>query len=478
MSKNTMNLMNEGKNLSKKTFNTLLEDLLLSFNKNVVQPCEMIGILAAQSIGEPLTQFTLNTFHSTGVSDVVSNMSAMLRFKELISFSKNIKTPFMKIHLTEEFKYNEETVLQFANMIENTIFKDIIIGTEIYFERDFDLKDSVHSKDKMDSNPKNIFFINASNKNVSLKSLPWVYRFIIDKELLLEKNISLLTIKSQFVKFWQTSFVDTKGFRKKEKEIVNLINNMCILSTSESTDEPIIHIRIDMNEYGYTQILDILNIIETNFRVKGIDSIEKAYCKKEIEYVFDKETGKIVEKEEFVITTKGSNIHDIFYYEGVDNKRTMSNDVYSIYKIWGIEATRSALIKEINSIYYNNSVDLNFQHLSILVDIMVQTGSVTPVNRYGINKLDTDPLSRASFEKTIEQLIQAAVFQEKDKMNSVSSRIIAGRVINGGTGMMDILVDTYKLENTEYIEDKYLVDISDVHIPSMIEDPFINEMYN
>jgi DNA-directed RNA polymerase II subunit RPB1 len=233
-----------------------------------------------------------------------------------------------------------------------------------------------------------------------------------------------------------------------------------------------------MNEYGYTQILDILNIIETNFRVKGIDSIEKAYCKKEIEYVFDKETGKIIEKEEFVITTKGSNIHDIFYYEGVDNKRTMSNDVYSIYKIWGIEATRSALIKEINSIYYNNSVDLNFQHLSILVDIMVQTGSVTPVNRYGINKLDTDPLSRASFEKTIEQLIQAAVFQEKDKMNSVSSRIIAGRVINGGTGMMDILVDTYKLENTEYIEDKYLVDISDVHIPSMMEDPFINEMYS
>jgi len=463
--------------LSKKTFNTILEDLLLSFNKNVVQPCEMIGILAAQSIGEPLTQFTLNTFHSTGVSDVVSNMSAMGRFKELISFSKNIKTPSMKIYMTEEFKYNEEKVLQFANMIENTVFKDIIRCTEIYFERDYNKKDSIHNKDKMDSNPKNIFFVNTSNKNVSLKSLPWIFRFIIDKESLLDKNISLLTIKSQFVKFWQTTFVDTKGFKKKEKEIVNLINNICILSNSESTDEPTIHIRLDMNEYGYIQILDILNMIQNNFKVKGIDSIEKAYCKKEFEYVFDKETGKVVEKEEYVITTKGSNITDIFYYEGVDNKRTVTNDVYSIYKIWGIEATRSSLIKEINTIYYNNSVDLNFQHLSILVDIMVQTGGVTPVNRYGINKLDTDPLSRASFEKTIEQLIQAAVFNEKDKMNSVSSRIIAGRVINGGTGMMDILIDTPKLENTEYIEDKYLIDISNIQIPSLIEDPFINEIY-
>jgi hypothetical protein len=80
-------------------------------------------------------------------------------------------------------------------------------------------------------------------------------------------------------------------------------------------------------------------------------------------------------------------------------------------------------------------------------------------------------------DKTIEQLIQAAVFQEKDKINSVSSRIIAGRVINGGTEMMDILIDTKKLENTEFVEDKYLMDRSNINVTELAEDPFIQDMF-
>lgn len=462
--------------LSREAFGKVVEELKNSFNMNIAQPCEMVGILAAQSIGEPLTQFTLNTFHSTGVSDVTSNMSSMVRFKELISFTKKIKNPFMKIYLKEEYKYSEEVAMQLTNLIENTKLSDVVLGTEIWYENNYLDPDSIFNKDQMSDNPKNIFFVNLASKSTSLKSLPWVIRFLVNREILLEKNITLLMIKTQFVKYWNSTYVDMKGFKKKDKEVINLINNICIMSNNDSDPQPVLHIRLDFNEYNYTQIIEVMNLVLNGFKVKGIEGIEKAFCNKELEKIFDPTTGKPVEKYEYVITTLGSNIQDIFYLEGVDNTRTVSNDVYSYFLVWGIEATRALLIKEINTIFSGASQDVNFQHLSILVDIMLQNGNVTPVNRYGINKLDTDPLSRASFEKTIEQLIHAAVFQEKDKVSSVSSRIIAGRVINGGTGMVDISIDTSRLEQTEFVEDKFLLEVSNIKTPMLMEDPLISDL--
>ena len=53
----------------------------------------MVGMIAAQSIGEPTTQMTLNTFHFAGVSAKSNVTRGIPRLKELIHVSKNIKSP-------------------------------------------------------------------------------------------------------------------------------------------------------------------------------------------------------------------------------------------------------------------------------------------------------------------------------------------------------------------------------------------------
>jgi DNA-directed RNA polymerase II subunit RPB1 len=83
--------------------------------------------------------------------------------------------------------------------------------------------------------------------------------------------------------------------------------------------------------------------------------------------------------------------------------------------------------------------------------MMTYNGEVISINRHGMNKVDYDPISKASFEKTMDHFINAAIFSETDKMQSVSSRIAIGRVIPGGTGAFDLLLDTEKLKNSEYI---------------------------
>jgi hypothetical protein len=85
---------------------------------------------------------------------------------------------------------------------------------------------------------------------------------------------------------------------------------------------------------------------------------------------------------------------------------------------------------------------------------MCHLGEITAMDRHGLSKIDIDPIARASFEKTMYHFINAALFNEKDSMKSVSSRIAIGRTIPGGTGAFDLLLDTKKLEASEYTEDE------------------------
>jgi DNA-directed RNA polymerase, beta'' subunit/160 kD subunit len=138
---------------------------------------------------------------------------------------------------------------------------------------------------------------------------------------------------------------------------------------------------------------------------------------------------------------------------GIDLDKTMSNHVMEVYNVFGIEIARSVLLREISNAYeHAGGGEVNYQHVSMIADQMTATGTINSVDRHGMNKSDSDPLSRASFEKTVEQLLIASVYGETDHMKGVSSRIMIGAVIKGGTGYCDLELDTEMIEKSEYIE--------------------------
>ena len=72
-------------------------------------PGEMIGTVAAQSIGEPTTQMTLNTFHFAGVS--AKNVTlGVPRLTEIINIAKNIKTPSLTVFLLGDAAKDREVI--------------------------------------------------------------------------------------------------------------------------------------------------------------------------------------------------------------------------------------------------------------------------------------------------------------------------------------------------------------------------------
>lgn len=117
----------------------------------------------------------------------------------------------------------------------------------------------------------------------------------------------------------------------------------------------------------------------------------------------------------FFLNSKGTNLKEVLIYEGIDSKKTVSNDVNEIANVLGIEAARQSLINEINVVVQQYSIYINYRHLSVLVDWMTHRGRITPINRNGINRIPSvSPLRKASFEETVEMLYDAAIFSEID----------------------------------------------------------------
>ena len=257
----------------------------------------------------------------------------------------------------------------------------------------------------------------------------------------------MLEIKTKFINFWDDL---SNNKNRSYRDLVKRIINGCIMTTNDNAEKLYIHIRFDISEFDNSILLDIQNMILYEFQLKGISYISDVpEIDKKLLINFNEETGDLENKQEYIITTDGVNMNKLRYIRNVDINRTYCNEINTIYKLYGIKAARKALLKEINMVFSGDN-KLNYHHISILCDVMTNTGEIVSIDRHGFGRMDTDPLSKASFERTVEMLVNSAVFGEVDKVQSVSSRLIMGRAIKCGTGFPEILMDNDILENTEY----------------------------
>ena len=84
---------------NRKSIFVLMENLIHNYNKAIVHPGEMVGMLSAQSLGEPTTQLTLNTFHFAGVASKSNVTQGLPRIEEILSLSENPKNPSTTVFL-------------------------------------------------------------------------------------------------------------------------------------------------------------------------------------------------------------------------------------------------------------------------------------------------------------------------------------------------------------------------------------------
>ena len=438
------------KRFNRKTLISLLEMITYVYKNAIVAPGEMVGMIAAQSIGEPTTQMTLNTFHFAGVASKSNVTRGVPRIEEILSLSDNPKNPSVTICLPKDQEGTRESAQNLIPMVEHTKLNEIVSSVDICFDPD-DLNSLI--EEDVDALTQYYEFerlseeCGAQDVVSSKQKSKWIIRMELDKESMLDKNITMddinFAIGNSFNEEVQCVYSDYNS----DKLIFRLrLNNMLTNKKKLSQVNP-----LDQTDEIYL-LKNFQDNLLNNVVMSGIKNISKVVLRKIANNIV-KDDGKYIKKESWVLDTVGTNLSDVLSLDYIDVNRTTSNDIQEIYRTFGIEAARNAIFQELTEVIEFDSTYINYHHLSMLCDRMCYRSKMISIFRHGINNDDIGPLAKASFEETPEMFLKAARHAELDPMRGVSANVMCGQQGYFGTSSFQVLADINALMQHEATED-------------------------
>ena len=444
---------------NKATFDHVFHIIKARFYDSLVHPAEMVGVVAAQSIGEPLSQMTLDSFHVSGTALASRATRGVPRVEELTRATKNLKASTMTIYLANEYRYDKKKGMEIMNRIEITTFKDVLKATRVYFEPG-DMRSTIADDAKVQDLYNRFSIIDngeGHSDTATTHHSPWLLRMELDRDKMAERDITMIDL----------SYALNVHFRER----------ISCMYTDDNAGDLIFRIRLTNTESSSSNDRDALTEIKAlestvleNVIVQGVDKVKRVAIRERKDVVkYDDNTGSFVNAPEWILDTDGTNLVAVLGLPWVDACRTISNDVNEINQVFGIEAARQCLYDELNEVL-KDGAKINFRHLSLLVDTMTTRGSIMSIDRHGINKGDIGPLAKCSFEEVNVTLVKAGVFAESDKVNGVAANIMLGQIAPCGTGDVDVVMDEAAMMLMDANDASPLVDENAVAHLAMSED--------
>jgi DNA-directed RNA polymerase II subunit RPB1 len=430
----------------------LMDVIFLKFKQAIVHPGEMVGVIAAQSVGEPTTQLTLNTFHNVGVASKSNVTRGVPRIEEILRLTKNPKNPSLTITLKSLDAQNQDRAMKYANMVEHTCLQDVVKSVQIFFdpydentviEEDRPMLEQYGAYEKLVKD-----FTKEQPKEEGNKS-KWIIRMEMDADTMLDKNIRMDDI---YFAVNQTQGNKVSCIYSDYNDSKLIFRFRMFLKDAAKKQQADSAVLLDSADEIYL----LKNFQETLLKktiLRGIEGISKVLPRKVPNQVV-KEDGKYVRKDTWVLDTTGSNMLEVLGLTFIDAPRTYSNDIYEVYKTLGIEAARQCILNEFVEVMEHSDVYLNYHHLSVLCDRMTYNGKdMVAVYRSGFLKDNIGPIAKATFEMHTEMFLNAARHGHLDNMRGVSANVMCGQFGYFGTGAFNLVLDLKAMEqNNENAE--------------------------
>ena len=334
---------------TRKQLDEIIDHVMGGYASACIEPCDPVGVVAAQSIGEPGTQMTMRTFHYAGVAEINVTLG-LPRLIEILDARKNPSTPVMTVYLRDgtskkkaqgvAWELQKTTIADLGGIITDRANLVILIEVDedTLYERDLTLSD------------------------------------IIEK---LEDKLKIP--------------IEVEGYTLK-------------LSPKESNLGSLVQLGRNLKKV----------------LIKGIEAIPRVVIQKE--------------GPEYVLYTEGTALQEVFDIEGVDPTRTTSNHPGAMCEVFGIEAARNSIIKEIMETLREQGLNVDVRHIMLAADMMTCDGEVKQIGRHGLSGEKASILARAAFEVTVNHLIDAGIRGDIDELSGVTENVIVGQPINLGTG--------------------------------------------
>ncbi len=426
------------KRFHKNALTMLLEMIVLKYKQSIVHPGEMVGVIAGQSIGEPTTQMTLNTFHLAGVASKSNVTRGVPRIEELLRLTSNPKNPSLTIHLKAMEEGDKDKATKYANMIEYTKLSDIVSSIQICFdpnerttmiETDKILMDQFYEFEDMvdecnDGNEQ------TDNRNRS----KWIIRMELDASILLSKNITMDDVHYAIT---NSAYGENISCVFSDYNSDKLVFRIRLFDINKK--KKIVANTLDQSDEIYV-LKNMQDVLLNSIVLRGVSNIDKVTPRK-LQNMVSLEDSKYVRKDMWVLDTTGSNLLSILGLDYIDFIRTYSNDIREVYDVLGIEAARQMLFNEISEVMEFSDAYINYHHLSLLCDRMAISKDMVPIFRSGLLNDNIGPIAKATFEVHTEVLLNAARHAELDQMRGVSASVMCGQYGNYGTGSFNVILD-------------------------------------
>ena len=457
---NSKKLLNEDR-LGKRGIDWVLGEVKARFEKSLSQPGEMVGTIAAQSIGEPATQMTLNTFHFAGVGSKNVTLGVP-RLREIINVAKTVKTPSTTVYLESELARSDEVAKTIQAELEHTTLMSLTLFSQIVFDPQVESSVIVEDRQWVEE----YFEIPEDDFDPSRCS-PWLLRVVLDQKVMLDKRLSVREVAGTIMDFYggdvQVIHTDDNSEElvvririlkdvaddwvavKEGGSSIKIEDEEMRSRDSDEFDEDdeeknkIATGNTNSKDYGLLKKMEhqLLNEIS----LKGIPGIKKVYMREENAVSYNEQTGEFSKSKEWILDTDGVNLSQILATRGVNVSKTVSNDIVEILQVLGIEAARQALLNELRAVISFDGSYVNYRHLALLCDTMCQKGFLMAITRHGINRVDRGPLMKCSFEEMVEMLVDAAMYGETDNMRGVSENVLLGQPAPIGTNAFELVMD-------------------------------------
>ncbi len=410
-------------------------EIKVKFDQSIVNAAEMCGILAAQSIGEPATQMTLNTFHYAGVS--AKNVTlGVPRLKEIINVAERIKTPINQVFVEKNIGQSQAATKTLSAELAHVTIRTLTSKVEVHY--DPDVEDTYIEEDKD--------FVRAvwdmpdeQNEAISSRLSPWVLRIVLDRAKMLDKGKTIQEVADAINNTFNRQSTDVQVCNPPDNSSSLVIRLRTVFPADMKEDD-------GLAEDEDTTLVKLESVVLDDITLGGIKGISRVFMQEKSRTAISAKGDFDTSQREWTIDTEGSNLKEVLAVDGVDSVRTYSNNSFEVFQVLGIEAGRAALLQELRNVIEFDGSYVNYRHLALLCDLMTQRGQLMSITRHGINRTDAGALAKSSFEETVEILMEAAAQGDKDDCKGVAENVMLGQVAPMGTGAFDVQLDLTMLK--------------------------------
>lgn len=378
-----------------------------------------------------------DTFHTAGVGGAGKVTQGVPRLNEMLKVTKNPKQPSNIIYMNDTDRFDRERSERVKNSIEQTKIGQILKSDPAFYLEPTNKLDNVMEEDRAFMKFYEVFAeLNPAFKEIPKN--PWVIRLEFDRKEMVMRNVSMDDVH----KILKDMYPESSLMYSDDNAGKLVFRLRMPFETRENVEDDF--------KYLKNKVAEIKKII-----IKGVDNIEQVYLSEPSKDCILKgkackgfsKVGEVYEvKEEYSMSTDGANLFDLLCRDDVDASRTYSIDPNEMNSIFGIEAAKLIVEQQFRQIMTGSSAMTSPRHVSLLVDKMTHSGEFMSVDRHGISKEDIGPLAKCSFEKTPDELREAALFGEIDRLKGVSANIMVGQIPECGTGTIKIFLDEELLQ--------------------------------